>query len=92
MPAGLPETAKFNCLFYDFTEIFVSIFFPTDMFHTIPAYYIRAVNPVFVGISQAHQAVGGHQDTAWNVVKLFLLILPGSTEVTYKMRIFFSPS
>ena len=59
------------------------------MFHTIPAYYIRAVNPVFVGISRTHQAVGGHQDTAWNVVKLFLLILPGSTEVTYKMRIFF---
>ena len=61
------------------------------MFHTIPAYYIRAVNPVFVGISRAHQAVGGHENTAGKIVELFLLILPGTAEIPGEVRIFVQP-
>ena len=83
--------AEFQCLLYDGAKILFTVLVFANVLHTVPADHVCAVDAVFVGVARAHQAVGGHENTAGKIVELFLLILPGTAEIPGEVRIFVQP-
>ena len=81
--------AQFYCLLNDFTEILFTVFSFPNVFYPFPAHYIRAVDSAFIALSRPHKAICRHQNTSRKIIKLFLLILPRTTEIPDKVGVFF---
>ena len=84
----LLPAAQLQGFLNDGRKIFFPIFF-FNVSHIRETNHAGGEDAVLIGFAGFHQAVGGHQDTAGQIVKLALLDLPGAAVITHQVRILF---
>ena len=77
-------TAEFQGFLDHRSEIFLIV--NVDDFRE--GYHFCGKYTVFIACFRRHEAVGRVEDRGRNVVKFFLLVLPCSAEVSFKMQVF----
>ena len=80
-----PITAELQSFLDDGREILVL----ADVAHFRVADHLRRKDAVRVAGFRRHETVGGKKNRGGQIGELFLLILPGRTEVAFKLSVFF---